>query len=53
MARGEMVRFLAEHRIEDPKELKGFARLGYHFSESESSDREYVFVKNKYKDIAF
>lgn len=53
MARGEMVRFLAEHRIEDPKELKGFARLGYQFSESESSDREYVFVKNKYKDIAF
>ena len=28
MARGEMVRFLAENKIEDPKEMKNFERLG-------------------------
>lgn len=46
MARGEMVRFMAENRIEDAKELKGFARLGYRFSEKESSEGVYVFVKD-------
>ena len=45
MARGEMVRFLAEHQIEDPEEVKGFDRLRYRFREELSSDREYVFIK--------
>lgn len=29
MARGEMVRFMAEHQVENPEELKGFDGLGY------------------------
>lgn len=45
MARGEMVRFLAEHQIEAPEEVKGFDRLKYRFREELSSDCEYIFVK--------
>ncbi len=45
MARGEMVRFMAEHRIQDPEEIKQFDRLGYHFDSERSDDREYIFVK--------
>lgn len=46
MARGEMVRFMAEHQIEEPEELKGFNRLGYVYREDLSSEAEYVFIGN-------
>ena len=46
MARGEMVRFMAEHAVEEPEELKKFDRLGYRFQEELSSPEEYVFLKN-------
>ena len=45
MARGEMVRFMAEHHIEDPEEIKKFNRLGYVFRAELSSDREYIFER--------
>lgn len=45
MARGEMVRYMAEHNVEQPEEMKGFDRLGYVFREELSSEREYVFIK--------
>lgn len=45
MARGEMVRFLAEQHITVPEEMKGFHRLGYHFEESLSTDTKFVFIK--------
>lgn len=45
MARGEMVRFMAENSIEDPQEMKKFDRLGYAFREDLSDERTYVFVK--------
>lgn len=45
MARGEMVRYLAEIQAENPEDAKGFDRLGFVFSPEKSSDREYVFVK--------
>lgn len=45
MARGEMVRFVAENCIEEPEGLKKFHRLGYHFENELSSDLEYVFIK--------
>lgn len=45
MARGEMVRYLAEHQVEDPEGIKGFDRLGYHFEEALSTEKEYVFLK--------
>ena len=43
MARGEMVRFMAENRIENPEDIKKFDRLGYSFRSDLSSDAEYVF----------
>lgn len=45
MARGEMVRFMAEYEIENPEEMKQFDRLGYQFCAKRSSDREYCFLK--------
>lgn len=45
MARGEMVRFLAEHKIEDPAEMKAFRRLGYAFQKELSDKEKYVFIK--------
>ncbi|MBR3310824.1 MAG: peroxide stress protein YaaA [Solobacterium sp.] len=43
MARGEMVSYIAENRINDPEKLKAF-HLHYHFDAERSSDTEYVFV---------
>ncbi len=45
MARGEMVRFLAENGIEDPEEMKRFEGLGYRYREEFSDEGKYVFVK--------
>lgn len=45
MARGEMVRFLAEENVETLEDIKSFQGLSYRFHEELSSEREYVFVK--------
>lgn len=45
MARGEMVRFMAEQRAESPAEMKKFDRLGYRFAPEVSDEKTYVFVK--------
>jgi cytoplasmic iron level regulating protein YaaA (DUF328/UPF0246 family) len=45
MARGEMVRFMAERKIEDPEEIKEFNRLGFVFSKDHSSKDKYVFIR--------
>lgn len=47
MARGEMVRFLAENGIEDIEGVKRFTGLGYRFREELSGEWNYVFVKEK------
>lgn len=44
MARGEMVRFLAEKQITDPEGIKTFDRLNYHFDPSRSNDNLFVFI---------
>ena len=46
MARGEMVRYMAENNIEDPMDIQKFDRLGYSFRDDLSSDNEYVFKRN-------
>ena len=46
MARGEMVRFLAENRVEDPEEIKTFDRLEYRFDASRSDENTFVFLRN-------
>ena len=45
MARGEMVRWMAENQVEDVQELKQFEGLGYRFHPELSSEEEYVFLK--------
>ena len=52
MARGEMVRFMAENRIEEPEEIKRFSVMGYRFSKELSSEKEYIFVRCKEPDEA-
>ena len=47
MARGEMVRFMAENSIEDSEDMKKFDRLGYIFRDELSSETEYVFERRK------
>ena len=44
MARGEMVRFLAENQITEPEQIKTFRRLGYRFAESHSDDLIFTFL---------
>ena len=46
MARGEMVRYMAEHGIIAPEQLKGFNRLQFTFSPTHSSETEYVFLRH-------
>lgn len=50
MARGEMVRFMAEQNVLHPEELKNFDRLQFHFSPEDSDEKTYVFLKNDVKD---
>ncbi len=47
MARGEMVRYMAEHQIEDPEEIKKFDRLGYVYRDDLSCETEIVFERKK------
>ena len=46
MARGEMVRYMAENQITNPEEIKHFDRLDYHFDANRSDDEIYVFIKD-------
>lgn len=46
MARGEMVRFMAERNIKEPERLREFDRLGFIFSEKYSKENKYVFIKS-------
>ena len=45
MARGEMVRYMAEHQITTPEDIRAFDRLGYAFDSERSDEKAYVFVK--------
>lgn len=47
MARGEMVRHLAETRAESPEALKTFSCLNYAFSPEHSDENTYVFLLRK------
>ena len=44
MARGEMVRYMAENHIEEPEKIKMFSRLNYKYSEEHSDDCTYIFL---------
>ena len=45
MARGEMVRFMAENKIVNVEDIKEFNRLGYVYKEELSNENTYVFIK--------
>lgn len=47
MARGEMVRYMAQYQIENPDQIKSFDRLNYRFDESRSDDSTYIFLRDR------
>ena len=49
MARGAMVRYMAENNITNPEGMKSFAQLGFVFDESRSGESNYVFIKQPEK----
>lgn len=46
MARGEMVRYMAQNQIHNPDQIKFFDRLNYHFDEYRSNDNMFVFTND-------
>ncbi|WP_340013700.1 peroxide stress protein YaaA [Paenibacillus sp. FSL K6-1318] len=49
MARGEMVRYMAEHKIAEVKDVRNFDRLNFTFSEERSDDSTFVFIQGEGK----
>ena len=45
MARGEMVRFMAEKNITNPEDIKNFTRQNYEFCEKSSTENTFVFIR--------
>ena len=45
MARGQMVRWLAENEIDSPGDITSFSDLGYKFDPKLSNNDLYVFIK--------
>ncbi|MFV0343179.1 MAG: peroxide stress protein YaaA [Anaerocolumna sp.] len=53
MARGEMVRFMAENQIKNPEEVKNFHGLHYSYSEQFSDESKYVFLSGSQSSEKF
>ena len=45
MARGEMVRFMAQNQIQTPEQTRSFDRLNYRFDGVRSDESTYVFLR--------
>lgn len=45
IARGEMVRYMAEHKIGKPEDCKGFRLFGFRCSEALSGENRYIFLR--------
>lgn len=45
MARGEMVRHMAENQVEIPEQMKNFNGLGYHYAPEFSAEDIYTFIR--------
>lgn len=50
MARGEMVRFMAEQQVASVEEIRDFNRLGFRFAEECSDASTYVFIRSPGKE---
>ena len=47
MARGEMVRFMAQNQVSAPEQIKSFNGLNYRFDESRSDGNTYIFLRDR------
>lgn len=47
MARGALVRWMAERGVETAEAVRAFDGLGYHYQPQRSTDAEYVFLKEQ------
>ena len=45
MARGQMVRWLAENNVTDPEDIKDFSDLDYRYSPAHSAQDNFVFIR--------
>ena len=45
MARGEMVRFMAQNRAARPEDMRSFDRYGFRYDPERSDDNTYVFIR--------
>ena len=50
MARGEMVRFMAQNQINTPEQIRLFDRLNYRFDETRSDENTYIFLRSEEKE---
>ena len=50
MARGEMIRFMAEHQVVAIEEIQAFDHPDYRFSEAFSTEQKLVFVYQETKN---
>ena len=50
MARGEMVRFMAEHQVTNVEQIKQFNVMGYHYEEALSTDTKMVFIRESHEN---
>jgi len=50
-ARGLMSRYIIDHKIEQPEQIKAFDANGYQFSETQSTDDEWVFLRNEESSV--
>ncbi|MBM6829754.1 peroxide stress protein YaaA [Anaerotignum lactatifermentans] len=53
MARGEMVRFLAEQEAKTAEQCQAFSGLGFRFAPERSDEETYVFLKEPAEKAAF
>lgn len=49
MARGEMVRFMAQNQINTPEQIRLFDRLNYRLDETRSNENTYIFLRGEEK----
>ena len=47
MARGEMVRYMAQNQVSAPEQIKSFNCLNYRFDESLSDNNTYIFLRDR------
>lgn len=45
MARGEMVRYMAQNQIKNAEDIKSFDLLGFHFAPEYSDDKNFTFLR--------